>query len=426
MLSPMVLPADENSVANTYSEHMRSRPLVVFLDSYSWQAFVDLAGALRHRHVRVARVAGRSTSLRVRLVQRMEAWVFGRLHRRVEGGTLHGTTAVISPADLSAAIPADAADVQMQEDLVLSALELGSGPAHPSRHLAPGVDPRILVDKRLQIAQAAAVGVPVPRQWDEPTSATFPVVVKTPIGFGGGGVRVARDQAGLDAAWAELSANDGNPFVQEHLGRGVSTGGVAQDGEPLVCVAYDGRPAPDDPTGPSQVIVAVDNAEAVANTAAFLRSIGYTGFFCLDWVTGPDGRLRLIDFNARVFGSWVALQDLGFDLVGAYLHVIGAGPAPEASVGKYGVAAPMLRYPCPPAETREDVMRWRAETLEVVRARRSWLGSRWAAVIRMRTVLGTARALGKVHKQSRSAVGASTATTAEGESRRHESSSRAR
>jgi len=418
----MVLPADEIRVANTYSERMRSRPLVVFLDSYSWQAFVDLAGALRHRHVRVARVAGRSTSLRVRLVQRMESWVFGRLHRRVEGGTLHGTTAVISPADLAAAIPADAADVQMQEDLVLSALELGSGPAHPSRHLAPGVDPRILVDKRLQIAQAAAVGVPVPRQWDEPTSPTFPVVVKTPIGFGGGGVRIARDQQSLDAAWAELSAGGGDPFVQEHLGRGVSTGGVARDGEPLVCVAYDGRPAPDDPTGPSQVIVAVEHAEAVASTAAFLRSIGYTGFFCLDWVAGADGRLRLIDFNARVFGSWVALQDLGFDLVGAYLHVIGAGPAPRQSEGRYGVSAPMLRYPCPPAEAREDVMRWRAETLEVVRARKPWLGSRWAAVIRMRTALGTARALAKLRKQP---YVDSATTTAQGESRRSETSSSA-
>lgn len=397
----MVLPADDHSVANTYSEHMRSRPLVVFLDSYSWQAFVDLAGALRHRHVRVARVAGRSTSLRVRLVQRMESWVFGPLRRRVVGGTLHGTTAVISPADLAAAIPADAADVQMQEDLVLSALELGSGPAHPSRHLAAGVDPRILIDKRLQAAQAAAIGVPVPRQWDEPTSPSFPVVVKTPIGFGGGGVRIARDEASLAAAWAELSASGGDPFVQEHMGRGISTGGVARDGEPIVCVAYDGRPAPDDPTGPSQVIVAVESREAVEKTATFLRSIGYTGFFCIDWVTDDDGRLRLIDFNARVFGSWVALQDLGFDLVGAYLHVLGAAPAPVSTVGRYGVAAPMLRYPCPPAETREDVLRWRDETLAVVRSRRPWLGSRWAAVIRVRTVLGTMRAMAKVRRQAR-------------------------
>lgn len=413
-------------MARTYSEGMRKRTLVVFLDSYSWQAFVDLAGALRHRGVRVARIAGRSTSLRIRLVQRMESWVFGPLRRLVDGGTLHGTTAVISPADLAEAVPADAADVQMQEDLVLSALELGSGPAHPSRHLADGVDPRILVDKRLQAEQALAVGVPVPRQWDEPTAATYPVVVKTPVGFGGGGVRIARDAAGLAAAWAELSASDGHPFVQEHMGRGVSTGGVSLDGEPVVCVAFDGRPAPDDPTGPSQVIVAVENSEAVERTTVFLRSIGYTGFFCLDWVQGPDGRLRLIDFNARVFGSWVALQDLGFDLVGAYLHVLGAAPAPAATVGRYGVAAPMLRYPCPPVETRDDVLRWRDETLEVVRARRPWLGSRWAAVIRMRTVLGTVRALGKVRRQDHGGGhGRPTALGTDGEHAARESSASA-
>lgn len=395
---------------------MRKRPLVVFLDSYSWQAFVDLAGALRQHKVRVSRISGESRSVRVRLIQRMESWVYGPLRRLVVGGVLHGSKATIDAARLAAAVPADAVDVQMQEDLVLSALALTDGPANPARHLAAGVDPMLLVDKRRQAEHAQSVGVPVPGMWDTPTAAGYPVVVKTPVGFGGGGVRVVHDAAALAEAWTDFSADGVRPFVQEFMARGVSTGGVALDGEPVICVAYDGRPAADDPTGPSEVIVAVRSDEAVEQTATFLRSIGYTGFFCIDWVADPQGRLRLIDFNARVFGSWVALQDLGFDLAGAYVHVLGAGPSPAESTGRYGVAAPMLRYPCPPVDTRDQVMLWRAQTLEVVRMRRAWLGSRWATVIRIRTALGTLRALGKVRRMDKDASGTTSAGRQGGDS----------
>ncbi len=406
----MVQLADGTGVSHTYSDRMRKRPLVVFLDSYSWQAFVDLAGALRHRKLRVARIAGKSASVRVRLVQRMESWVFGPLRRLVVGGVLHGSQATIDPAELAAAVPADAADVQMQEDLVLSALAVSDGPANPARHLAAGVDPLLLVDKWRQAEHARSVGVLVPGMWHSPTATTFPVVVKTPVGFGGGGVRVVRDAGALTQAWTDFSAGGVQPFVQEFMARGVSTGGVSRDGVPVVCVAYDGRPAADDPTGPSEVIVAVESAEAVEQTAVFLRSIGYTGFFCIDWVTDSEGRLRLIDFNARVFGSWVALQELGFDLAGAYVHVLGAGPHPVETRGRYGVAAPMLRYPCPQVETREEVLRWRADTLAVVRARRPWLGHRWAMVIRMRTALGTARGLGRLRRRRAQGSGHGPAT----------------
>lgn len=372
---------------------MRKHPPVVFLDSYSWQAFLDLAGALTHRDVEVVRITGRSSSPRVRFMQRVESLVFGSLHRLVDGGVLHRTTAVVDPAALAAAVPASTVDVHMQEDLAEVALTLPGSPANPAVRLGPGVDPRILLDKRLQVEHARALGIAVPAEWPGPDSPAYPVVVKTAVGFGGGGVRIVEDAAALAEAWEELSKNGAEPYLQERLDRGVSTGGVALHGEPLVCVAYDGRPAPGDPTGPAHVVVAVEADEAVAQTAAFLRSIGYTGFFCLDWVQGADGRPRLIDVNARVFGSWAALQELGFDLIGAYLHAIGAADAPAPASGRYGEPARLLRYPCPPARSHQEVLAWRAETLEVVRARRAFLGGRWAAVIRIRTALGTLRGL---------------------------------
>lgn len=82
--------------------------------------------------------------------------------------------------------------------------------------------------------------------------------------------------------------------------------------------------------------------------------------------------------------------------------MLGAGPRPVTSVGRgCGGATTTLRYPCPDTSTREAVERWRDETHEIVRRRRSLLGSRWATVIRIRTALGTARALRKLRGGSR-------------------------
>lgn len=397
MLTRMVHLADETPVAHTYSDRMRNRPLVVFLDSYSWQAFTDLAGGLRQRGVRVARVGSRSRSPRVLLMQSLESWVFGRTRGRVLGGVLLGRPASISLEDLRAAVPRDAADVQMQEDLIGFGMADPGGPADISRRVREGVDARVLVDKWVQGEWAERAGVPTPRTWLEPVTEQFPVVVKTRVGFGGNGVRVVHDDAELAQAWTDLTSPEGeSPFLQECLTTSVHTGGVAKDGETLINVVYDGRPAPDDPTGPPYTVFAVRDDQAIAATERFLGEIGYTGFFCFDWVVDAEGTLRLIDFNSRVFGSWPALQELGFDFLSAYVHVLGAAPRPQASTGRFDEPTTTLRYPCPDTSSREAVERWRAETLEIVRRRRPLLGSRWATVIRVRTALGTARALRKV------------------------------
>lgn len=386
-------------VSHTYSDRMRQRPLVVFLDSYSWQAFIDLAGALRHRNVRVARVSSRARSPRILLVQSMESLVFGRTRRMVEGGLLFGSSASLPPEALAAAVPSRVTDVQMQEDLIASAMAVPGGGADISRRVRPGVDPQVLVDKWVQDQWARQAGVPTPQVWAGPSAESFPVVVKIRVGFGGNGVRIVHDQEALVGAWAEFTSPDGvTPFLQECLQPSVHTGGVALEGEVLVCVAYDGRPAADDPTGPPYTVVALESPEAAAATTLFIGEIGYTGFFCFDWVVDAEGTLRLIDFNSRVFGSWSALQELGFDLISPYLHALGAGPRTEPTVGRYGVAVTTMRYPCPDTSSFEAVQRWRTETLDIIARRKTYLGTRWATVMLMRTALGTLRAKGKVRR----------------------------
>jgi hypothetical protein len=401
----MVQLADGTGVSHTYSDRMRKRPLVVFLDSYSWQGFADLAGALRQRGVRVARVSSRTRSPRVLLVQSMESLLFGRTRRVVEGGVLYGSPASLQPEALAAAVPSAVTDVQMQEDLVASAMAAPGSGADISWRVRRGVDPQVLVDKWVQDQWAHKAGVPTPRVWEGPTVESFPVVVKSRVGFGGNGVRIVHDQGELARAWAELRSPDGvTPFLQERLEPSVHTGGVALDGEVLVCVAYDGRPAADDPTGPPYTVVALESPEAVAATTRFIGEIGYTGLFCFDWVVDHEGTLRLIDFNSRVFGSWSALQELGFDLISPYLYTLGAAMRTEPTVGRYDVAVTTMRYPCPDASSPEAVQRWRAETLDIIARRKPYLGTRWATVMRMRTALGMVRARAKLRGAPESVV----------------------
>jgi hypothetical protein len=368
-------------------------PAVVFVDSYSWQSFADLAGALRHRGIPAARITGRAASARQRAVMALESLVYGPSVQLVDGGVLEGRPATISPGALAMAVGPTTRDVQMQDDLVIPALDSGPCAANPLRRVAPGVDPMVLVDKRLQEESARHAGVPVLESWPTRETAQLPAVVKPAVGFGGDDVTVVHDADALDRAWREVVAKHGRPpVVQRLLAQGMSTAGVATHGEPVLLVSYQGTPASDDPTGPSESIVAVRDDVADRLARDFLADLGYTGIFCIDWARDADGGLRLIDFNARAFGSWVGLQDLGFDVVGAYLYVLGLGPRPDGPEGVYGEERSMLRYPCPAGLDLAGVRAWRRTSVDIIRTRRAYLGGRWAGVMRLRTEIGTVRA----------------------------------
>ena len=113
-------------------------------------------------------------------------------------------------------------------------------------------------------------------------------------------------------------------------------------------------------------------------TRRFISAIGYSGVFALNWVKGDDEVPRLIDFNPRIFGSWSMLQELGVDVLGAYLCLLGldtASPVPSTAVE--GTGATQLRIPRPPG----DRAAWRRESRRIIRARAPFLGRRWQRVM---------------------------------------------
>ena len=266
-------------------------------------------------------------------------------------------------------------------------------PRQPARHLAEGVDPRLLVDKRLQVEHARAVGVPVPQRVGRAGHAAFPVVVKTAMGFGGGGVRIAADQAELEAAWAGAARPGAEPFLQEYLTRSVSTGGVALRRRAVDSVAYDGHPAPDDPTGP--VAGRWSRSSTRTPSSRPRRSCAASATPASSASTGSPGPTdgSASSTSTRACSARGLRCRTSASTCSAPTSTCSARGASDATAGRYGVAARLLRYPCPPAQSREDVLtlargdpRGRAHAPHV-------LGRRWAAVVRVRTVLGTARAL---------------------------------
>ena len=161
------------------------------------------------------------------------------------------------------------------------------------------------------------------------------MIVKPATGYGGVGVTICHTAEELSAAVAALGGKQA--VVQQFLpGRQVNVGGVAHGGRVLLAAPYEPLPSRSHPTGPPVALRTLDHPEALEVAAAALRALEYTGPFCLDLVTDSEGRMRIVDLNARVFGSWTGLQRAGLDLVGGYLHTLDLRPMPTVRAVKAG------------------------------------------------------------------------------------------
>ena len=369
---------------------------VVFVDTHMWEAFAALAGALRQHGVRVVRVTVPPRGSVARVAARADGLLFERTLHAVSGS---GNGWSVDPG-IAGRVPGVVVDVHAHDDLVAPLDAALPRWRTSARRVSGDADPAVLGDKLAMHRFAAGAGVPVPRAWDRPEAVEFPVMVKARAGFAGVGVRRADDPDALAAAWRDLTALPGpGVFAEECLvAGGLMTAGVALAGRLLAEVAMVGRPHPGDPRGPSARVRVVDHPEALAHTRRLVAALGYTGFLNLDWVSGTDGRPRLIDVNARVFGAWPALQEAGVDLLGPYLQVIAATGAPSwppmagrRDDGDHG----LLAFPCPRADSVGGIARWAVESSGIVRERRAWLGPRWARASRVKIAGGAVQALAR-------------------------------
>lgn len=367
-----------------------ARPRVMFVDGHTWEAFSAMAGALREHGIDIDHVVSVPTTPRVKFLQKLDIPLYGKPIPLVHPAET-GSAPRIELAALVRHVDSDSViDIQAHDDLVPILATLDSTLTDTRLRVGPGIDPLVLSDKWVLAQTLKELGFPTPEVWHERSSDRFPVVVKTPIGFAGVGVHIAHDRAELDAAFDEvLRTFPGvEPFCQEFYGGGlIDSAGVAYQGELLVQGGYQAMPDPSDPMGPSLNVAPLCHPEMERLTAQVIKALGFTGFFNIDWVLDDDGNLYLIDFNARIFGSWPALQEAGVDFIGAYLYLLGLGPKPEDKTvipgGEYG----MLRFPFPQSATVAAVKAQRRKSLGIIERRRSFLGNRWARVSRVKVEL---------------------------------------
>lgn len=363
---------------------MVSPPLVLFADLAPWACLLDFAAALRQRGVRVERVTVPPEGGRARLRNALQRLVYARVHP-VLGVRADGSVDVhrLPHRRTPGLVGVEATDHV--------AAALASSPAwrdHPALSRCASAAQALLFDKLAVTRHAQAQGLAVPPTWErrEQVPPVFPVVVKARLGSGGQGVRVVADAAALDLGFTQLGNRPDEVFAQAMVaGDVVQVGGVALRGELVQAAAYRSVSPGHDPHGPASEVEVVADPDLLREAARLLTSLEYTGSFCLDYVRNDDGSPLLIDVNARIFGSWLVLQQAGLDVVGAWLHVHGLGPRPEgvARPGYRGLVMQSNLALGPPRPLCDAVL----QELAAIRRLGGLLGRRWQLTVAVEVLL---------------------------------------
>ncbi len=364
--------------ASTGSPVSAGRPAVLFADVEPWEAFLQLAAALRRRGVRVHRVTTAERSRVRRVNDALQRLVFTSIRPVLPPGG--------SSTALEASVVAELPDgLRAVEAVDTVAAALAGAPGVPRRTASASLE-RLLADKQAMGEHAEAFGIAVPRSWpaedDHPLRPPF--VVKPRLGSGGAGVVVVRDDATAAGLAARARAHPGTLVAQEFApGELLHVGGVARAGAVLQAACYRAEGAGHSDHGPSAAAVTVDDPDALADAARLIASLGYTGAFCLDLVRAADGRPLIVDVNGRIFGSWLALQRAGLDIVGAYAYAWGLSDRPPA-----GSVAPgrRLRILSPDMTLSGGLVAAAAGELSGVLRCARVLGPRWTAAATARLI----------------------------------------
>jgi hypothetical protein len=300
-------------------------PVVIFADREPWESFAQFAAALRRRGIRVERLTARDRPPVRRVNDLLQRSIFPRIRpvlRFTDGGRL-------LLGDLPAHLPPGIRAWEAVDAVAASVV--GSGML-PPRTPEPAVE-ALLFDKLAMTRHAAGQGIPVPGSWaaedDHPLRPPF--LVKPRLGSGGEGVEVVTSEEDAARIRRRARAHAGVLMVQEWApGELLHVGGVARGGSVVQAACYRAVGRPSAAFGPSTEVLTLDDPETLEQTATLMRSLGYTGAFCLDLVRDAAGTALLVDVNARIFGSWAVMQAAGMDVVGAYLWAHGLSAAPPS------------------------------------------------------------------------------------------------
>lgn len=298
-------------------------PTVAIAYSEPWLAGIQFAAALRRRGVKVRRftVAPESLPQRARCAGESLAFDSSGYRLRDEGAVIH--------IDDPQALLVDVVDVQTTERVLRTMLDTAAWAAAKHLHPVPnGVEHSLLCDKAALHAWARAHGIPVARHFPDGTVPDrWPVILKPAVGYGGVGAKICRNVEEFEQAQTQAQT-----VIEEVLpGPQVNVAGVARAGETLLSLAYRPTPAHGHWQGPPVAIEILESCQAVEVAETVLAHLRYSGPFCIDLMQDAHGHFKVVDVNARIFGSWSGLQRAGADILGAYLHSLDLGPVPKTT-----------------------------------------------------------------------------------------------
>jgi hypothetical protein len=255
-------------------------------------------------------------------------------------GKLRSVLAAIDQFEPELLVPGDERAVRLlhfldetqQTPALERLLRRSLGPSESSRHVGERIWMRAL---------ASRLGIPGPAYERINTSREaivfasrhgWPVFLKRDHTYGGQGVACCADAAAVRTAYKSFSrghrlwSSHGlwrrarrwtgsltrrvNPFAQPAGTQGISVEaavagqpafytGVALDGRMLAGVAAEVEIFHPPPAGPSTRIRLRHDGEMEGMAGRLVEALGHSGFFGLDFIRQPNGRLAFLEFNGR-------------------------------------------------------------------------------------------------------------------------------
>ncbi len=357
------------------------KPTVVIAeDQILWEVGIDFSSALRERGLRVVRLLSPESSS-THFARRTK--VTAVLSDQIVLNAYEGQTGLSPQARAELANP-DLLDVQCGEGVLERIFTELDGKVRPP---VTNLPVREAIDKialHHLLAERGVGNLPTVGHPDDlPANTPGPYMVKQRAGAGGESATRCETLDQVREIFAREPA--GTLIVQPFInGEVLDTAGVALNGEVIQAAAYRNVTRPADPYGAALAIVMADIPDLLELTRDVVQAMGINGPFAIDAVRDQDGQLLTLDVNLRIFGCWTALQEAGIDVVGSYLHSLNRAPHPGPATVKPGNRYELLRFDQDLAALGTTPTAWLAQGLRVVRARRNYLGNRWAAITLLR------------------------------------------
>jgi carbamoylphosphate synthase large subunit len=170
----------------------------------------------------------------------------------------------------------------------------------------------------------------------------YPVVLKAENSFGGSGVTIVEDEAGIEGAFdrAAARAPSHTDRWQELAGTGLTAQSYvsgmpamrtvsAWRGRVLAGASFVAERVHPAPLGQSTVLRPVDNGEMTTTAERLVEEIGCSGFVSFDFILDNRGRAHLIEMNARAIPATHLGRMAGGDVCTALAAYLAGEPAPR-------------------------------------------------------------------------------------------------